>query len=90
MREHRDVIFFRRNGAGARARAAGLQKWKLKPFLKEELGFQGAREVAQRPFWAPGETTLASETGSEIARGRSWSPRGSRGGLSSPFGVILG
>ena len=67
-----------------------FQKWKLKLFFKEELGLQGAREGAQRPFWAPGETTLASETRSEIARGRSWSPRGSRSGLSSPSGVILG
>ena len=73
----------------SRARAVGLQKCKFKPFLKEELGFQDPWEVAQLPFWSPGDTTLASETGSEIARGIPWSPRGSWGGFSSSFGVIL-
>ena len=53
----------------SRARAVPLQKWKFKPFLKEELGFRGPWEVAQLPFWSPGDTTSASETGSEIARG---------------------
>ena len=66
------------------------KKWKFKPFLKEELGFRGPWEVAQLLFWSPGDTTSASETGSEIARGIPWSPRGSWSGFSSSFGVILG
>ena len=74
----------------SRARAVGLQKCKFKLSLEEELGFQAPWEVAQLPFWSPGDTTLASETGSEIARGIPWSPRGSWSGFSSSFGVILG
>ena len=64
----------------------GLQPSFLPTLQQIWLGWLGS----QPPFRAPRSTSLASRTGSEVSRNRSWSSRSSRNAFSTPFGVILG
>ena len=64
----------------------GLQPLFLPTLQQIWLGWLGSRP----PFREPRSTTLASRTGSEVSRNRSWSSRSSRNAFSTPFGVILG
>ena len=64
----------------------GLQPLFLPTLQQIWLGWLGS----QPPFREPRSTTLASRTGSEVSRNRSWSSRRSRNAFSTPAGVILG